>query len=168
VLPTLLGKINAIRTFPDLTRRQWTPDGRRHGRECGLAAGRAIDLHIVVVRLDRKNDFNVAFATVVETGASAVMIMGGRFFDDRSYAVVEQAESRDQVLAGGLISYSCNLTQAYGQAGTYAGQILQGIKPFELPVQRSPLKLVVNLKTANGLDLTIPPTLFARADEVIE
>jgi putative ABC transport system substrate-binding protein len=142
-----------------------------------LAAGRAIDLRIVVVRLDRKNDFNVAFATVVETGASAVMILGGRFFDDRSYALVEQAESyripvmydrRDQVLAGGLISYSCNLTRAYGQAGTYAGQILQGARPFELPVLRSQLELVVNLKTANGLDLTIPPTLLARADEVIE
>ena len=142
-----------------------------------LAAGRAIDLRIVVVRLDRKNDFYVAFATVVETGASAVMILGGRFFDDRSYALVEQAESyripvmydrRDQVLAGGLISYSCNLTRAYGQAGTYAGQILQGVRPFELPVQRSPLELVVNLKTANGLDLTIPATLLARADEVIE
>ena len=142
-----------------------------------LAAARAIDLEIVVVRLDIKNDFYVAFATAVETGAGAVMIIGGRFFDDRSDVLVEQAASyripvmydrRDQVLAGGLISYSCNLTQAYGQAGTYAGQILQGIKPFELPVQRSPPKLVINLKTANGLDLTIPSTLFARADEVIE
>jgi putative ABC transport system substrate-binding protein len=142
-----------------------------------LAAARTIDLHLAVVRLDITNDFNVAFATVVEIGAGAVMIIGGRFFDDRSDALVEQAASyripvmydrRDQVLAGGLISYSCNLTRAYGQAGTYAGQILQGIRPFELPVQRSPLELVVNLRTANGLDLTIPPTLLARADEVIE
>jgi putative tryptophan/tyrosine transport system substrate-binding protein len=142
-----------------------------------LAAARAIDLQIVVVSLDLKNDFNVAFATVVETGAGAVMIIGSRFFGDPSDELVEQAASyripvmydrRDQILAGGLISYSCNLTRAYGQAGTYAGQILQGIRPFELPVQRSPLQLVVNLKTANGLDLTIPPTLLARADEVIE
>jgi putative tryptophan/tyrosine transport system substrate-binding protein len=142
-----------------------------------LAAARAIDLEIVVVRLDSKIDFYVAFATVVETGAGAVMIIGGRFFDDRSDALVEQAASyripvmydrRDQVLAGGLISYSCNLTRAYGQAGAYAGQILQGIRPFELPVLRSPLELVVNRKTANGLDLTIPPMLLARADEVIE
>jgi putative ABC transport system substrate-binding protein len=77
-------------------------------------------------------------------------------------------DRRDQVLAGGLISYSCNLTRAYGLAGTYAGQILRGSEPFELPVQRTSLELVVNLKTANGLDLTIPPWLRARADEVIE
>ena len=142
-----------------------------------LAAARDIGLQIVVVRLDIKNDFYVAFASVVETGAGAVMIIGGRFFDDRSDELVEQAASyripvmfdrRDQVLAGGLISYSCNLTRAYGQAGTYAGRILQGVRPFELPVQRSPLELVVNLKTANGLDLTIPATLLTRADEVIE
>jgi len=142
-----------------------------------LAAARDIGVQIVVVRLDTKNDFYVAFATVVETGAGAVMIIGGRFFDDRSNALVEQAASyripvmydrRDQVLAGGLISYSCNLTRAYGLAGTYAGQILRGSEPFELPVQRTSLELVVNLKTANGLDLTIPPWLRARADEVIE
>jgi len=77
-------------------------------------------------------------------------------------------DRRDEVLAGGLISYSCNLTSAYGQAGTYAGQILRGFQPSELPVHRSPEELVVNLKTANGLDLIIPPTLLARADEVIE
>jgi putative ABC transport system substrate-binding protein len=152
------------------------------GFEVGLPdlaeAGRALGKQIVPVRAANERDLDAAFAQMLAAGAGAMLFGGGPILRSQLERVVALAarhaiptvyELRDYVEAGGLISYSANLAAAYRQAGVYAGRILRGAAPSELPVlQPTNFELAINLKTAKTLGLEIPATLLARADEVIE
>ena len=146
-------------------------------REARVAA-RALGLQILTLNASSERDFDTAFTTLTQRGAGALLIAGNALFTDQRDRLVALAARHslptmfphdDFVAAGGLISYSASITDAYRQAGVYSGRILKGAKASDLPVML-PTKygLVINLKTAKALGLDVPPTLLARADEVIE
>jgi putative ABC transport system substrate-binding protein len=143
-----------------------------------LAAARALGIELRVFNASSENELDVAFAAVAKLSASALVVSGEPFFDSQRERIVALSSRhgvagvyawREYVLAGGLVSYGTDLPDSYRQAAIYAGRILKGEKPANLPVmQPTKFHLAVNLKTAKVLGLTVPPTLLARADEVIE
>jgi ABC-type uncharacterized transport system substrate-binding protein len=141
-------------------------------------ASRTIGQKIMPVNASNEREIDAAFASIAQAGAGALVVMGSPFFTSKSqmlvalsarYAIPAIYDLRDYVAVGGLISYSASFTDAYRQAGVYAGRILNGAKPADLPVlQPTAFELAINLKTAKALGLTFPPSFRLRADEVIE
>jgi putative tryptophan/tyrosine transport system substrate-binding protein len=146
-------------------------------RETGAAA-RSIGLQIQVLKASTIGEINAAFATLVREKPDALFVGGDPFFNSRRtqlvhlatrHAVPASYAARDFVDAGGLMSYGANIADAWRQAGSYAGRILKGEKPADLPVvQSSKFELVINAQTATMLGLAVPPQLLAIADQVIE
>jgi putative ABC transport system substrate-binding protein len=141
-------------------------------------AARAIGLQLIVLKATNASEIQAAFATFAQRGVGAVIINGGAFtFSHRDEIVALAARYklpasygvREFATAGGLISYAASITDAYRQVGVYAGRILKGEKPGDLPVvQSTKFEFVINLKTAKRLGLTVPLIMQMTADEVIE
>jgi putative tryptophan/tyrosine transport system substrate-binding protein len=153
------------------------PDNENQVRDVQEAAAR-LGVQLVVVHANVESDFNAAFSIFVQKGAGALLVCASPFFNTRREQLVVLAaryglpaiyEWRDFAAAGGLMSYGTSLADAYRQAGVYVGRVLKGEKPADLPVvQVTKFEFVINLSTAKTLSIQVPPTLSARADEVIE
>jgi putative tryptophan/tyrosine transport system substrate-binding protein len=136
------------------------------------------DIQLRIVNAASASEFDNAFASFIEAQVNALLVGNDPFFFSQREALVKLAarhalpamyEWREFTTAGGLMSYGANLPSMYRKVGIYVGRILNGAKPSELPVQQPTVfELVINLKTAKAPDLTVPPMLLARADEVIE
>jgi putative ABC transport system substrate-binding protein len=143
-----------------------------------LAAAKQLEIQLRVVRAGNEAEMESAFNSLAQFKAAALVVGADAYYNSKSqllaelalrYAVPTIYEYTEFVRAGGLMSYGGNIKESYRWAGIYAGRILRGEKPADLPVQQSTtVELLVNLKTAKALGVTIPQTLLARADEVIE
>ncbi len=142
------------------------------------AAARALGLQIQVINASTIREINAAFASFVRERPDALFVAGDPFFNSRRVQLAHLASrhaipaiyaQREFADVGGLMSYGPSLADALRQVGVYVGRILKGAKPANLPVvQSTKFELVINAQTATMLGLTVPPTLLARADEVIE
>jgi ABC-type uncharacterized transport system substrate-binding protein len=141
------------------------------------AAARTLGLQLRVLHASTERDFDAVFASLIQLRARGLVIAPDQFFTVRSEQLATLAVrhavpaiyNREFVVAGGLMSYVGSAADSHRQAGVYTGRILKGEKPADLPVMQSTkVELILNLKTAKALGLTVPPTLLARADEVIE
>jgi putative ABC transport system substrate-binding protein len=142
------------------------------------AAARSLGLQLHILNASTDGDFETVFTTLIQLRAGALMIAPDLFFITRNellatlairHAVPAITQYREFATAGGLLSYGGSITEAARHVGVYTGRVLKGEKPADLPVQRSTkVELIINLKTAKALGLSVPATLLRRADEVIE
>lgn len=141
-------------------------------------AARSLGVRLLVVKAQAESEFEAAFASLLQQRADALVVLNSAFFNSRRDQLVALAarhrlptvyEFREFALAGGLMSYGTDLGAMYRQIGVYTGRVLKGAKPGDLPIlQPTQFQLVVNLKSARALGLTIPQALLLRADEVIQ
>jgi putative tryptophan/tyrosine transport system substrate-binding protein len=142
------------------------------------AAAHALGLQLTVLTVSTEGEIGAAFTVLAEQRVGALLVLADAFLSSRIDQLVALAArhsipmthfQREFVAAGGLMSYGTNIPDSFRQAAVYVGKILKGTKPADLPVmQPTKFELVINLKTAKALGLTIPETLLATADEVIQ
>jgi putative ABC transport system substrate-binding protein len=156
------------------------PTYAQHQTETGLieTAARTLGQKIITFKAGSEQEIDVAFSAIAKSGAGALFVGVGQFFNSRRSQMVGLADLHaipasfplaGIVAAGGLTSYGASITDAYRRAGVYVARILNGEKPGDLPIELpTKYELSINLKTARTLGLTVPPSVLARADEVIE
>ena len=142
------------------------------------SAARALGRQIQIVNATNERELDAAFVSLAQSKVGALLIASNAYFTSRRDQIVALAaqraipaiyDQREFPMAGGLVSYGTNLSDSYRLMGVYTGKILKGEKPTDLPVQQSTkFELVISLKAAKAIGLDVPPTLLARADEVIE
>jgi putative tryptophan/tyrosine transport system substrate-binding protein len=154
------------------------PTGAESQQKEVLSYARTLGLEMHVLNASSEDDFEAVFARLIELHATGLVISADAFFSSHSqqlaaltvrHAIPTLYSRREFPVAGGLVSYGSDVTEAYRLAGIYTGRVLKGEKPADLPVQQATkVELVINLKTANALGVTVPLPLLGRADEVIE
>ena len=142
------------------------------------ATARTLRLRLLTLNVSTASDIDLAFASLVKERAGALLVGAGAFLVSRRNQIIALAARhaipaiygfREYSADGGLVSYGNDISEAFRRAGVYTGRLLKGEKPANLPVDRTTkFELIINLKTAKALKLTVPPSLLARADEVIE
>jgi putative ABC transport system substrate-binding protein len=142
------------------------------------SAAQTLGLQLLIVNASHLNEFEAAFAALIRDGAGGLVVSGASFFSGYAEQLAALAERYkvpaiygryEHTVVGGLMSYGTELPEVYRQVGAYAGRVLKGDRPADLPVQQATkMRLTINMKAAKALGLVFPLTLLGRADEVIE